>query len=187
MNTYDINMHAHIERSLGLVNKEWRSEQNPEIVVSSIYDTPDDGMTSLVAYSATPKQLLYPDNSPIHQAFIAVATEEAQIDPLAVLVKHFAKTLWSQPTAMPYGFILRGHEDVLNSTGKTAYYVAPPMYFPQAFSFEQDFEPKTLFLWLVPITEKEARYVELNGASKFEAIIQRHDANMLDYQRESLI
>lgn len=67
--------------------------------------------------------------------------------------------------------------------------VLPPYVFGSGFAV---YEPpgedrRVVVLWLVPITSAEARFVRLHGVQKFEQLMQRHEANVVNPGRPSIV
>jgi hypothetical protein len=73
-----------------------------------------------------------------------------------------------------------------NST-LTALYVAIPVYFPEEFSAVDEPFGTVNFAWLVPITDQEASFVHDHGWDAFERELEKHDPDLLDFQRHSVV
>lgn len=68
-------------------------------------------------------------------------------------------------------------------------YATAPVYFPDSFhEFEVgDGDVPIIQVWMVPITEQEAKFVLKNGWSKFEDLLEEIDPDLIDFHRKSLI
>ena len=65
--------------------------------------------------------------------------------------------------------------------------VLPPYVFGPGFEVYEDDERRIVVLWLVPITSSEARFVRLHGVQKFEELMQRSEANLVNPQRPPIV
>ena len=67
--------------------------------------------------------------------------------------------------------------------------VLPPYVFGPGFEvYEPDGEDRRIVvLWLVPITSAEARFVRLHGVQRFEELLQRCEANVVDPGRAPIV
>src|SRR5262249_52499846 len=68
-----------------------------------------------------------------------------------------------------------------------AYYCSLPVYFPDALATFRGTVPRTVFLWMVPISHADAHYVWENGWSKFEDLLVERDPDLLDLMRPSVV
>jgi Suppressor of fused protein (SUFU) len=90
--------------------------------------------------------------------------------------------------------LLRG--DVLGPAGplfdqasalEALYCAAPAAYFPDDFAEFGGTRPTTAFVWLVPLTVNEARFVREHGWSRFEDLLKDVDPDLLDLLRSSAV
>jgi hypothetical protein len=67
--------------------------------------------------------------------------------------------------------------------------VLPPYVFGPGFEIYEPpgEERRVVVLWLVPITSAEARFVRLHGVQKFEELMQRSEANVVDPRRAPIV
>ncbi len=67
--------------------------------------------------------------------------------------------------------------------------VLPPYVFGPGFEVYEPpgEERRVVVLWLVPITSAEARFVRRHGPQKFEELMLRHEANVVDPRRAPIV
>lgn len=67
--------------------------------------------------------------------------------------------------------------------------VLPPYVFGPGFEVYEppDEARRIVVLWLVPITSAEARFVRLHGVQRFEELMQRSEANVVNPGRPSIV
>lgn len=86
------------------------------------------------------------------------------------------------------GAPLRGDLIVLGGDRSETLYVCPPVYYPESFGQHVDANGKGIAIaWLAPITLAEAEFVRTHGWSKFEAMLERLDPDLLDDWRASVV
>jgi hypothetical protein len=61
-----------------------------------------------------------------------------------------------------------------------------PRYFPAALSDPLPLDPPGNFVWLVPITEREAQVVNERSSGMLEEAFEKHDPDLLNLNRRSV-
>jgi len=70
----------------------------------------------------------------------------------------------------------------------TAFYVTLPVYQTDDFQeFMDEAGHAIVFVWLVPIDDREAEYVRTHGWKKFEDLLEERDPHLTDFSRPSAI
>lgn len=75
---------------------------------------------------------------------------------------------------------------LIAGSSMVAFYVAPPVHQPDAFSTYDTGEHVVVSVWLVPITHAEAHYVFDNVWSKFEDLLIQLSPDLSDFSREPI-
>jgi hypothetical protein len=72
---------------------------------------------------------------------------------------------------------------MFDSSQFEALYVTNSGYFPDSFMRYFIINDETVIVqpWLIPITSKEADFINLNGWGKFENVLEEIDPDLLDF------
>lgn len=87
------------------------------------------------------------------------------------------------------GYIVDCYSGIaLIHTNFTAFYVSPPVYFPDSFASFSSISDETVIAicWLIPIYEEEKVFIKNNGWEKFEEVIENANPNFFDINRKIL-
>lgn len=77
---------------------------------------------------------------------------------------------------------------IADQYGMTSFYVSIPVWLPEEFACcELPNGEQALFVWLIPIYNCEAEFIEQWGWQRFEDELERHDPDLLDMQREAIV
>ncbi|MBO0883908.1 MAG: suppressor of fused domain protein, partial [Mycobacterium sp.] len=89
----------------------------------------------------------------------------------------------------PYlrGDVIGPRGSLFQNSTMTALYVSIPAYFPDDFGeVDGSFGP-VIFAWLVPITNQEASFINDRGWDEFENELEKHDPDLIDFKRASIV
>ena len=106
---------------------------------------------------------------------------------MSAVLYQVAMGLVSSGVALLRGNVLGPAGQLFAGTCLTALYAAMPVYFGDEFSAYTDSDGNGIaIVWLVPITDAEARYVHEHGWNEFEDLLMRTNPDLLDLHRESV-
>lgn len=74
----------------------------------------------------------------------------------------------------------------LSDTMEHLYFTAPSQW-PELNKTLELATKKVTWLWAIPISEAESRYIAENGDDEFESLLEEADADVFDINRESIV
>lgn len=74
----------------------------------------------------------------------------------------------------------------LSDTMEHLYFTAPSQW-PELNTTLELATKKVTWLWAIPISEAESRYIAENGDDEFESLLEEADADVFDITRESIV
>jgi len=87
-----------------------------------------------------------------------------------------------------HGEVLGPRGPLVPGSTMSALCAAQPVYFPDSFAaFSDDELGRVVVVWLVPISESEARFVRSSGWRRFEALLLRDNPDVLDFFRRPIV
>jgi hypothetical protein len=122
-----------------------------------------------------------------HELLMAVRTEDAA-GSVPSLLQQLGSEALRQRTAYLRGDVVGPRGIIFKDTMFEAIYVTMPTYYPEPFSvFEESTGLMRVIAWLIPVTVSEAEFVRSHGWSRFESLIEKHDPDLLNLKRDSLV
>lgn len=107
--------------------------------------------------------------------------------PFSGVLEYVAGRLISSGQAVLRGDVLRLPMPLTPGGSMTALYAAIPVYFDEAFaSVVLENGSDAAIVWLVPIGNREAEFVEEEGWEAFEQELVRQDPDLLDLSRSEM-
>jgi hypothetical protein len=102
------------------------------------------------------------------------------------LLNFVAEDLAARGTLIRRGETIRPVGPITKGATVTGYYLTDPDHLWGGLAFWPSSDPPTRFIRLIPITSKEWRFIELNGAAAFEYELDRQSPDLYDFARPSL-
>ena len=84
------------------------------------------------------------------------------------------------------GQVIRLPIDATEKLGFDAVYCAIPVFMDDDFATFGESQPPTIIVWMIPIYKSEADYIDANGWSKFEELLEEKDPDLFTLEREPI-
>ena len=153
-------------------------------------DAPFVGATSFVSCAANQPISAMEDRgqqSHISQELVfAIKTQQCNDQTVQVFAA-LMEWLREQDAAFRYGEVIGPLDALFPDTDKQSLYVAMPTYFEEELAFCHATQPPTMFVWLVPVTEAERKYIVENGSDAFEVLLDEKNPDATDLKRACLV
>jgi hypothetical protein len=182
----------HFESFLGLITSGWSKDADGNRVpfqVVTFEAGPIEGTRTFATLGLSHRRLaLGAAGRTFRQELVMLAREEFGRRNLPGLLQQVGLQAIASGRGYLKGEVLGPRGQLFEGTALEAFYVAIPVYFPDGFHV---FEPPTgdpiIVAWLVPITAREAQFVRDRGDEAFEDELLKHDPDLLDFQRASIV
>jgi hypothetical protein len=182
-----MNVPEHLESFCGPIVEGWRTDPDGKkmpCTVARFERGPSQGSVTFATLglnsyrlkSATSQKL-------IRHELVMLARKDAIPGNLPALLHQVSAEAVSRGRAYLRGEVIGPRNPLFTGTALTALYVAIPVYFPDEFNSVDG----VVFVWLIPITTREAAFVSAEGWSRFEDILVRENADLLDLNRPSVV
>ena len=179
---------AHVESHLGPIvsGRRLPSTGHAPVFVLRFDDQPHEGAVTYATLGLSDTPLHQLDNIDIRQELLVSmwATEDDE-EPSALLMS-VAEDVMKRAHALARGDVLGPAGPILDGASTEALYATAPVYFEDSFHVFRGSEQPTFFVWLVPITQDEARYIRNHGWDAFEDRLEADDPDLLDIRRSSI-
>ncbi len=179
------------ERYLGQIEYNWNSKEedcihNFEVVV--IENTPFDEAATFATLGMSNKALYDFKKVEFYQELVFVAKKNFGDENIPGILMQVADMVLNSGKLLFRGDLIGPAGPIFEDSDLEALYVTAPAYFDDDFQMVH-LEPNkdTIIVWLVPITKKEAEYVEKYGWEKFEDLLEEYDPDLTDFYRKSIV
>jgi len=114
--------------------------------------------------------------------------KDGQLDAgLPAILDQVARERVRSEKAVPRGEVI-SKPGVLPGKGEfVALYAIHPVYYPDSFLTLRDKEGEILICWLLPIKHEELHYLQRNGWSKFDDLLDHANFDLFDLERPSVV
>lgn len=181
----------HITQHLGPAQAVWSRDAAGETLPFTVLHfspQPVAGASTFLTHGLAETVLLLPGGIPIRQELM-LALYDGQVEPAraAEILLYLGSELLKGETALQYGGLAGPFAAPFGEAcDKTAFYLTPPNYFPDALAICPATSPPTLFLWAVPVTEAEGQFAYDAGGAAMEALLADANPDVLNVRRPSL-
>lgn len=158
----------HLEKYLGRIVEGWRDQQAPGVQVVLFKDAPSPGLVTLASIGLSRHELRMPKGRLVRQEVLLVAGVENLTASLAPLVLTISESAVEKHSALLRGQVFSLGEPIIPGSFLTHIYVTCPFFLCEEAQVLESSIPPTVLVSLIPISQAEARYVEMNGWSAFE-------------------
>lgn len=182
----------HIEQYLGKIQHGWNktfegTKMDPQIVEcrGRIDLTCSFCTLGLSKHHLSPKAL---NGLPIRQELLIMTFENFRAQNIPTLLQQLASDVMRQHRAFLCGDIIERVNPIFPKKPFFAFWAISPTVLPDEFAtYIDENGNETVFVWMVPITRSEAAFARKNGWSKLEDIFIAQSADLIDFDRKSII
>ena len=122
----------------------------------------------------------------IRHELVMLVRQQAIPGNLPALLQQVAIESVVRSCAYLRGEVIGPRGQLFKESTMTALYATNPVYFPEEFPSVDDPDLGTIvFVWLVPMGDQEAAFINLMGWEEFETKLEKDDPDLLDLRRPS--
>ncbi len=177
---------AHLERHLGPIATGTRYKVGAELLqVAWFADRPVPECTTYATLGMSATALSQSGGEPIRQELLFSHRGPHRKEAMA-LVAAAAEPILRTRRSLDRGQVLGPFGPILSGCRIEALYCSAPVYFDESLHVFHGLTPPVVFVWLVPISAREATLVADKGWENFEELLARQDPDLLDLDRPDL-
>jgi hypothetical protein len=183
-----MNIAEHAEKFLGNISRGWREKQSPDgLQVVCFERAPFDTVDTFMTLGLSHHELKISQERRVRQEFILPIERENSSDSLPSLLFSICEFVLTKHDAVLRGQVIRLPKEVTQKFGFDAFYCAIPVFMENEFSTFGLSTPSTVIVWLMPIYEREASYVDANGWNDFESLLEEKEPDLFCLRRKSVL
>lgn len=180
-----------LEKHLGKMEFSWHSSEEHclnDFQVAVFEDAPFEGAATYSTLGISNFALQDAKQTTFFHEAVMVAKKEFGDENIPGILMQVSDHLVSSCQMIFRGDVIGPAGPLFEGSILEALYATAPVYFDEDFHLFQPVPHKNVIVvWLVPITKKEAAYVEQFGWEKFEDLLEQVDPDLTDFFRESIV
>ena len=179
-------IYNHLENYLGPIIRGWSTNENDLGIQVSLFNEIDKPGVNTYSSLGLNKIVLDISNKSVRHELIFAAYETYPTDEISYFLMTFAEYIAKRGVGLLRGDFMTGFPLIKGAT-VSGIYASIPVFWPDEFHIYEDTSPKTVLVWLIPITNKEADTIADKGWDFFEDLLEGSDCDFWDLKRKSLL
>jgi Suppressor of fused protein (SUFU) len=178
---------GHIDKYLGVIESGWSfKDEVGDVQVVKVLDCPVAGVIAYSTLGMSWTKLAMPGDRMVRQELLLAAYERYPPSKVASFLLTFCKYALSTGRALLRGDVVGPYQPLIPGVAVDSVFCTLPVMFSPGLKTFSASEPHTVFVWLVPITSAEARFIRSNGWNRFEDLLEKDQPDFWDLDRASL-
>ncbi len=132
-------------------------------------------------------ELSISEEKKVRQELILPITDTGLSQRLVSLLLFICELILKNHDAVLRGQVIRLPVEATEKLGFDGVYCSIPVFLDDNFATFKGSQPPTIIVWIIPIFKDEADYVDANGWSKFEDLLEEKDLDLFSLKRGSII
>lgn len=180
----------HIESYLGKISEGWK-DNNSDIglQVVAFREAPALAQTVYMTIGLSRHEFAIGDKKRVRQELVLPVQDTTPPTTIVSWLFTICETILKHHVGVLRGQVLRLSAEAAQIVGFDAAYCAIPVFsdIDIGFATFRDSDPPTVIVWVIPIFASEADFVEANGWSAFEDLLESRNPDLLSLKRDAII
>jgi len=178
----------HAEKYLGKIDQGWKdNDSDSKLQIVSFKDTPGESVSTYLSLGMSKHVLNLSETKKIRQELVFSVCSMAISSMVVSFLLSLCEAIINRGKAVLRGEVIPLSKEIATRIGFDAVYCAIPVYFDDAFCTYGESSPSTVMVWMLPIYQSEASYIEVNGWECFENLLEEKDPDLCSLDRDSVI
>lgn len=182
------NIVDHVESFLGKIDYGWKNNDTESAIsVARFCDQPVEGMNTYVTLGLSHHALSMPKEREVRQELVFSVFDTVSSDDVVSFLLSFSGFILEKHEALLRGQVVGPAGPIISGSLMNAVYASMPVMFDDEFATFDGTSPSTVLVWLIPIFENEAKYVQEHSWEAFEDILEQQDPDLWDLNRGAVV
>lgn len=183
-----MNIIEHAEKFLGKISLGWKEKLSSNgLQVVCFKNKPFETVDTFLTVGLSQHVLRISAEKKVRQELILPISGTGLPEIIVSLLLFICELIMRNHDAVLRGQVIRLPVDAAEKLCFDAVYCAIPVFIDDEFATFRESQPPTIFVWMIPIYKREADYVDANGWSKFEDLLEQRNPDLFSLERESII
>lgn len=185
-------LYNHLEKVLGIPvdMAKARHSQDRKKAGFDLYrfeNVPFEGALTFCSAGMSENPLKQADGSLVRNEILFTTYPPFLNDELYNLLFAAGNMFLEEQRAVTLGQLMMLEEPIVKGSAMEALFFYSPVYFPDEMYLYDMTDPPVVFAWAIPVTQKEAEFIEENGHEAFSDLLNDEDPDLADLLRESVV
>lgn len=177
----------HMENYLGKIAAGWRDNDESEIQIVSFNDAPDESVSTFTSLGMSKKILKISETKTVRQELLFSVYSMNVSNMIVSFLLSICEAILNRKKAVLRGEVIPLHNSLSKRVGFDAVYCTIPVLFDDKFCTYEASSPSTVIVWILPIYQAEADYIEMNGWESFEDLLEEKNPDLFSLKRDPII
>lgn len=183
-----MNIIEHAENFLGKISQGWKEKSSSDgLKVVCFKNAPFEAIDTFMTAGLSRHELRISEEKKVRQELIFPISGAGLSEIVVSLMLLICELILIEHDAVLRGRVIRLPWDEAKKLGFDAVYCAIPVFMDDEFATFFGTQPPTVIVWVIPIYKSEADYVDVNGWSKFEDLLEEVDVDLFSLGRKPII
>lgn len=178
----------HLEAFLGTITGGWTVDSTGDRLPFQVVWFDDIPEKDFATYSTLglSRHALESPTKTIRQELLISVDKRFASQQLGSVLSTVGEMVLAEHRPVLRGEVLPPRDAIVPGSTLSAFYAAVPVALPDAFAVFEGSDPPTVFVWLVPISAREAGLVGAHGWSWFEDQLVEQQPDLFDLRRRDI-
>ncbi len=178
----------HAEKYLGRVEQGWKdNDSDVDLQIVSFKDSPSETVTTFLSLGMSNQILDLSENKKVRQEIVFSVYSEIISGMVVSFLISLSEAILGRGKAVLRGEVIPLSAELEERIGFNAAYCTIPVFFDDGFCTYDGSSPSTVMVWVIPIYQSEAEYIEANGWESFEDLLEKKDPDLCSLKRDPVI
>ena len=183
-----MNIIEHAEKFLGKISQGWKENSSSDgLQVVCFKDAPFETVDTFMTLGLSRHELTISGKKKVRQELVFPVSGTYLSEMVVSFLLFICDLILRNHDAVFRGQVIRLSLDATDRLGFDAVYCAIPVFVDDEFAMFEESQPPTVIVWMIPIYKSEADYIDANGWSKFEDLLEEKDPDLFSLGRDPII
>lgn len=176
----------HVEKYLGPIDHGWK-DNDSDFQVVSFKDSPGETVSTFLSLGLSNHVMKLSKSREVRQELVLSVYSIAIGSMVVSIMLSLCEAIAGRGKAVLRGEVIPLSQEVAKRIGFDAVYCAIPVFFDDEFCTYDESSPPTVMVWVLPIYQGEAEYIDAHGWDKFEDLMEEKDPDLCSLGRKSIV
>jgi len=178
----------HIESYLGKISEGWKDNDNDVgLQVLAFREAPALAETVYMTVGLSRHELTIGEQKKVRQELVLPVHHTGPSNAIVSWLLAICEMILNDHVGLLRGQVLRLSAEAARVVGFEAVYCAIPVFLDIGFATFRGSDPPTVIVWVIPIYSREADFVDANGWSAFEDLLESRNPDLFSLKRDAIV
>ncbi len=177
----------HVEKYLGPIARGWKENNSKnDFQIISFHNCPEETVSTFLSLGMSDQILKMSNNKQVRQELVFSVYTIKIPNMVVSFLMSICDAIKSRGKAVLRGEVIPLSSGIAEIIGFEALYCTIPIFFSDDFHSYDATSPSTVMVWIVPLYQIEADYINKNGWESFEDMLEEKDPDLCSLERDPI-